>query len=98
MFLVFQKPARSLVVCIALDMKVIIPIKLYGDYITSKWFLNSTHDLFGNRNEVWTESDGVHKLYEEAYGVKIGFDMFGWIEYVEFPNREAAVEFLLRWS
>lgn len=98
MFLVFQKPARSLVVCIALDMKVTIPIKLYGDYVTSKWFLNSVQELYGNRSEVWTANDGMHELYEKTYGVKIGFDMFGWVEHVEFPSEELAVEFVLRWS
>lgn len=82
-------------------MTHIVPITLYDDYILSEWFLNSTEALYGDklaRGRVWSESDGFHDRYEEVYGAKILFDIFGWVEYAEFRDKETATEFMLRWS
>lgn len=81
-------------------MTHIVPIAMYGDYILSEWFLNSANALYGDmpRGGVWSMSDGFHDRYEEVYGVRVTFDIFGWVEYAEFPDREAALEFVLRWS
>ena len=82
-------------------MTHIVPITLYGDYILTEWFLNSAGALYGDRlarGGVWSESDGFHDRYEKAYGVRIRFDIFGWVEHAEFTDREAAMEFMLRWS
>ena len=81
-------------------MKHIVQVNMLGDYILTEWFINSIQSLTGDQDGArsWFERDGILKHYEETYGVRVVFDVFGWVESVEFPNEGEAIEFMLRWS
>ena len=77
-----------------------VPVTMLGDYILTEWFLNSMEPLGGEtpKGGIWYQDDSIHKTYEDTYGVKVLFDVFGWVSGVEFASKDHAVEFILRWS
>lgn len=76
-----------------------LPVILDGDYVSSKWFVNSLEaaalDMVSNEG---SSIDSICERYETTYGVLLRFNADNWINGVEFPSEEEALEFLLRWS
>lgn len=61
-----------------------------------EWYSNSMRHVITECIGDWLD-DRNERMYEEMFGVKLGF-RYARIDHVVFPNREAAVEFMLRWS
>lgn len=75
-----------------------VAIEMDGDYITSRWYVNSMEPIRGAVRDGGLRMFDVFEVYQEAYGVRLVVDGDSWITHVEFPSEEAAVEFVLRWS
>lgn len=76
---------------------------LKNNDIDDAWYFKSFREATGvdgtmaARNAKFIINKGF-KLYEKAYGVKLKFDSFGYLDYVEFNSDSDLTMFLLMWK
>lgn len=75
-----------------------VPVTFIGDFVTTDWYLNSMQPLKEMVRQGVIDQTYMFDSYQVAYGVRLHFDHQGWLTHVEFPSRERATEFILRWS
>lgn len=75
-----------------------VAIEMDGDYITSRWYVNSMEPIRRMVRDGGLQMFDMFDAYQAAYGIKLVVDGGGWIINAEFPSEEEAIEFVLRWA